>query len=130
MKRPWVTPQEVKDYSDSAKVQERDGKKLMFDIARAEKYVIFYTHNRFDSEEYEKEIPEDIRMAVILLADAYAKQVILAKDGQMKSETFDDYSYTIKDSSEDVEAELNLGYLLDDYILEDKGKVTMKLRKL
>lgn len=130
MKRPWVTPQEVIDYSDSAKVSEREAAKLKFDIARAEKYVIFYTHNRFDSEEYEKEIPEDIRMAVILLADAYAKQAISARDGSMKSETFDDYSYTVKDEAEDVEAGLNLGYLLDDYILEDKGKITMKLRKL
>lgn len=130
MKRPWVAPQDVKDYSDSAKVKEREDKKLEFDIARAEKYVIFYTHNRFESEEYESAIPDDVRMAVILLADAYAKQAISAKDGQMKSETFDDYSYTVKDESEDVENGLNLGYLLDDYILEDKGKVTMKLRKL
>ena len=69
-------------------------------------------------------------MAVVLLAEAYAKQSIAQKDGIMTSETFDDYSYTI-DTEADLDAKLGIGPLLDDYVLEpSKGKVTMKLRKL
>ena len=53
MVRPWVSPKEVRDYSDSEKVKAREDNKLMFDIARAEKYVIHHTHNHFDAAEYE-----------------------------------------------------------------------------
>lgn len=52
MVRPWVSPKEVRDYSDSEKVKAREDNKLMFDIARAEKYVIHHTHNHFDAAEY------------------------------------------------------------------------------
>lgn len=129
MERPWIQPQEVKDYSDSAKVKARSDAQLKFDIARAEKHVIFLTHNTFSTEEYAT-LPSDVRMAVVLLAEAYAKQSIAQKDGIMTSETFDDYSYTI-DTEVDLDAKLGIGPLLDDYVLEpSKGKVTMKLRKL
>ena len=81
MQRPLVQPAEVKDYSESAKVAARSDVRLAYDIARAERYVIYHTHNRFDTEEYEKELPQDVRMAVILLAEAYAKQAITQKEG-------------------------------------------------
>lgn len=130
MERPWVTPQEVKDYTSSAKVMTRDNTKLAFDIARAERYVIFYTHNKFDTEEYQERVPPDMKMAVTLLAEAYAKQAIIQKDGLMSSETFDDYSYTIK-SDADLADSLELGTLLEEFILNDKNSsVVMKLRKL
>lgn len=93
-------------------------------------YVIYHTHNRFDTEEYEKELPQDVRMAVILLAEAYAKQAITQKEGAKSSETFDDYSYTM-DNDSDIAENLGLALMLDDYIIQpDNGKVTMKLRKL
>ena len=57
MQRPWVQPAEVKEYSESAKVAARSDVRLAYDIARAERYVIYHTHNRFDTEEYEKELP-------------------------------------------------------------------------
>ena len=117
MQRPWVQPAEVKEYSESAKVAARSDVRLAYDIARAERYVIYHTHNRFDTEEYEKELPQDVRMAVILLAEAYAKQAITQKEGAKSSETFDE--------------NLGLALMLDDYIIQpDNGKVTMKLRKL
>ena len=129
MNRPWVTPAQVKDYTSSDKVKERGDSKLAFDIARAEKYVIFHTHNRFTAPEYNFSIPSDVAMAIILLAEAYAKQACLQKEGTLKSETFDDYSYTIDDSK--LAENLGLGTLLEEYVLpEDSGKVTMKLRKL
>lgn len=129
MNRPWVTPAQVIDYTSSEKVKERGDSKLTFDIARAEKYVIFHTHNRFTAPEYNYSIPPDVTMAIILLAEAYAKQACIQKEGAMKSETFDDYSYTVDDAN--LAEKLGLGALLEEYILpEDSGKIIMKLRKL
>lgn len=130
MKRPWIEPGQVRDYTSSPKVEARNDIQLAYDIARAEKYVIFHTHNSFDSAEYEKELPPDVTMAVILLAEAYAKQAIVQKEGALSSETFDDYSYTV-DMGIDVADSLGLGAMLEEYVLpEDHGKAMMKLRKL
>lgn len=74
MERPWVKPEQVKDYTSSSKVLQRSDTQLAFDIARAEKYVIYYTHNQFKAPEYSNRLPPDVTRAVILLAEAYAKQ--------------------------------------------------------
>jgi hypothetical protein len=129
MQRPWVKPEQVKEYTSSSKVMERPDVRLSYDIARAERYVIFHTHNKFNTEEYGSGIPSDVSMAVILLAEAYAKQAISQKDGNKSSETFDDYSYTM-DTDADIADGLGLGAMLDDYVIEDKGRAVMKLRKL
>ena len=63
--RPWVTPQEVRDYSEIPSVQKRSDTRLAVDIARAEQYVITYTHNTFESY---KEIPPSIKTAVLILS--------------------------------------------------------------
>lgn len=130
MERPWVLPDEIKAYTESPKVKSRAEQALAFDIARAEQYVIFHTHNQFDSDVYQVAIPEDVRMAVVLLAEAYAKQAIIQRDGPVESESFDEYSYTLK-SDVDLVGSLGLGIILDAYILTpDNGSLNMKLRKL
>jgi len=130
MKRPWINPVQIREYTSSPKVEARTDIQLAYDIARAEKYVIFHTHNNFDSKEYESGLPSDVTMAVILLAEAYAKQAIVQKEGALSSETFDDYSYTV-DVGADIADSLGLGAMLKEYVLpEDHGKVVMKLRKL
>ena len=130
MDRPWIKPEDVKAYSDSQKVKARSDSQLSVDIARAERYVIFHTHNKFDTADYAESIPDDVKMAVTLLAEAYAKQAIIQKDGLLESETFDDYSYTVK-SDANIAEELGLGVFLDEYILyPEKGKISMNLRKL
>ena len=70
VKRPWVLPNDVKSYTSHKEVSERSDEKLTFDIARAEMKIIHITNNKF--AEYD-EIPEPVRMAVILVAEAYAK---------------------------------------------------------
>ncbi len=130
MERPWVKPQEVKEYTSSLEVKNRSDTQLAYDIARAEKYVIFHTHNQFKAAEYSSKLPSDVIMAVILLAEAYAKQAIVQKNGAMSSETFDEYSYTI-DTNFDIADSLGLGAMLEEYVLpEDSGKTVMKIRKL
>ena len=127
--RPWVTPQEVKAYTDIPEVQERSDSKLQTDISRAEKYVITYTHNDFSNID---PIPDDVKTAVILLAENYAHSSVVSAKNE-KSETFDDYSYTAFSSS-DISAGINdlgLDALLDDFIIaQPNSSVTMRLRIL
>lgn len=130
--RPWVLPKEVKAYTDIEAVQQRKKDKLEMDIARAEQYVITYTHNRFEG--YDK-IPGPVRTAVILLAEAYASyanQLKKTGGGAVKSETFDDYSYTAGEGTfEDFVKALDLAALLDDFVIKQaSGTVTMRMRRL
>ena len=130
--RPWVSPEEVREYSEMEAVQQRSDTRLAVDIARAEQYVVTYTHNKF--EDYE-EIPPPVKTAVILLAEAYASHANLlktTKGGAFKSETFDDYSYTAGEGTfEDFVKALDLAALLDDFVIKQaSGTVTMRMRRL
>lgn len=130
--RPWVLPKEIKAYTDIEAVQQRKKDKLEMDIARAEQYVITYTHNRFEG--YDK-IPGPVRTAVILLAEAYASyanQLKKTGGGAVKSEAFDDYSYTAGEGTfEDFVKALDLAALLDDFVIKQaSGTVTMRMRRL
>lgn len=129
--RPWVTPEEVKSYSERENVKARSDDKLKVDISRAEQYVIQYTRNRFDDAEKYPAIPESVKMAVMLIAELYGNAAAEGK-GEYKSETIDDYSYTIADTAVKLE-NLGLAPLLDEYIVEKASgsrSVAMKLRKL
>lgn len=130
--RPWVTPDEVKAYTDYPKVQARADAKLKIDISRAEQYVITYTNNRFEDDEKYPEAPESVKTAVILIAEMYAFNAAEGADGKgaYKSESFDDYSYTLADTTTKLD-NLVLGPLLDDYVIvEARNGVTMRLMKL
>lgn len=128
MNRPWILPSDVKEYSDFEDVQARSDAKLAVDIRRAESYIIKYTNNDFLDEKYAESIPEDVKVADILLAEYFGHNISII--GSKKSETFDDYSYTNDDSAIDVTA-LGLDTLLDPYVVtKATGKVTMRMRKL
>lgn len=124
--RPWVTPKEVKEYSEIPAVQQRNDARLTVDIARAEQYVITYTHNSF--KEF-ADVPQAVKTAVLILAEAYGHNASIAAK-EVKSETFDDYSYTTETSQISIEA-LDLAALLDDYVkAEPRNGVTLRMRKL
>jgi hypothetical protein len=126
VERPWVMPDEVKEYSEKPEVQQRTDARLAVDITRAEQYVITYTHNTF--ADYE-EIPGPIKTAVLILAEAYAYNNIVSKQ-TVKSESFDDYSYTSEYSTISIDT-LDLAALLDDYVKpQANNSVTMRMRKL
>ena len=72
--RPWVTPEEVIQYTSHEDVLKRPVEKLVFDISRAELKVIAKTNNSF-GEEY-PEIPEPVKMAVIRMPRMYSRQMI------------------------------------------------------
>ena len=127
-KRPWVTPQEVKDYSEIPAVQQRSDARLAVDITRAEQYVITDTHNTFESD---AEIPQAVRTAVLILAEAYARSATSKFTTQgVQSETFDDYAYTAADGTVDYSG-LGLAALLDDFVIAVPNcGVTLRMRKL
>ncbi len=123
--RPWVTPEEVKEYSSEPCISSRTEARLRMDISRAESYILAYTRNKglLDDNIYPT-IPDDIRNAVIILAEYYGVQSV---NRGYTSESFDDYSYS-KDASTAVDISLlGLDYLLDDYIIsEGSGKITLE----
>lgn len=128
--RPWVTPDELISYTDFQSVKTRNSDKLKVDISRAEQYVISYANNRFDDGEKYPIIPEAVKTAVTLIAEVYGCNAVEGSR-EFKSETFDDYSYTVADTNVPKLAALDLGPLLDDFIiLVPRNSVTMKLRKL
>ena len=127
-KRPWASPAEVKEYSDRPAVKQRADVKVAIDITRAEQYIIAYTNNDFSDDTKFPEVPAAVKTAAILLSEHYG---FTAKSGGgvMKSETFDDYSYTAAEGS--LVDLLDLGPLLDEYVVTaPRGGVTMKLRVL
>ncbi|MBU5481814.1 protein YqbG [Blautia sp. MSJ-19] len=127
VKRPWVLPDDVKSYTSHKEVSERPDDKLAFDIARAEMKIIHITNNKFAGYD---EIPKPVKMAVILVAEAYAKNDTDAAKKNIKSESFDDYSYTVEASTISLDS-LDLEELLADYIITDGiGKTVMRLRAL
>lgn len=124
--RPWVTPQEVREYSEIPAVQQRSDARLAVDIARAEQYVITYTHNSFKDM---TEVPQAVKTAVMILAEAYGHNAVLAAK-EVKSETFDDYSYTSESSQISIEG-LDLAALLDDFVVkEPRNGITIRMRRL
>lgn len=131
-KRPWVTPEEVRAYSEIQSVQERSDERLAVDISRAEQYVITYTHNKFEGK---GDLPAPVKTAVLLLAEAYASyanQMKATSGGAFKSETFDDYSYSVGDTSlSEMISALDLPSLLDEYVIAGAtAGVTMRMRRL
>ena len=126
--RPWVTPEEVREYTSFDDVKARNDAQLAADILRAEQAVIAYTHNRFDDPEL-TELPAPVKQAIILIAERYA-HIAHQTSRAYKSETLDDWSYALNESSTSLD-DLGLGYLLDDFKLaQASGKIFMRLRRL
>jgi hypothetical protein len=95
----YITPTDVKEYSEFGAVQNRPDSKLEKDILRAETEIFAYCGHRFDDAiKYPSGPPEEVKLAIILLAEYYA---LTSGDESMvkgyKSEKIGDYSYTLAD---------------------------------
>lgn len=130
--RPWVTPEEIKEYTDFEDVAARTDTKLRKDIARAEIYILSYTSNKelLDDKLYPT-VPEGVKTAVIILAEAYGHNAV-EKTKTLKSETFDDYSYTSESNTVDLNSIYDeIAALLEDFKkAKSNNLVNMSLRKL
>lgn len=130
--RPWVTPDEVKSYTDFEDVLNRTDIKLQKDISRAEIYVLSYTNNKdLLNDILYPDIPEEVKTAVIILAEAYGHNAV-EKTKTLKSETFDDYSYTTESNTVDLNSVYDeIATLLEDFKkAKPNNLVNMSLRKL
>lgn len=127
MNRPWVQPEEVKNYSELKQVQDRADERVRVDISRAEQYVITLTHNDFSECE---NIPDEVKTAVIILAEAYGYNASI-KTQTLKSESLDDYSYTANDFTAIELEKLDIAALLDPYVVQaPRNGLTVRMRKL
>ena len=96
-----------------------------------------YCHQDFGSYQT---VPSNVVTADLLLSEYYASNAIMAakstssvvSSGGLKSETFDDYSYTVADSASVLdEASLDLASLLDEYVVPvATGNTFLRMRKL
>ena len=126
MQRPWITPNDILAYTEYPLVKERAENKLESDITRAELFVSSYTNNKFESLDV---IPVAVKTATLLIAESYAFNAC-ASINDKKSETFDDYSYTIDKRLIDI-SELGIDSLLHEFIIpKSTSNVSMKLRRL
>lgn len=133
--RPWVTPAELVNFTDYQAVEFRSETRLEADIRRAEAKVIAVTNNHFDQKDVDgndvyEEVPQDVKLAVLLCAELYAKNAADRAAGRKKSETFDDYSYESADTEDVSLSTLDLDELLKDYVLSEHGCVQFRMRKL
>lgn len=127
MQRPWISPDDVKEYTDYPKVAERSEGKLKQDILRAEMKIIKITNNRFDDDEKYPEIPEQVKLATILVAEAYAKNLVERATKKIKSETFDDYSYELTETKDIDISGLDLDELLADFVIQSRGNMHFRM---
>lgn len=127
MQRPWISPDDVKEYTDYPEVAERSEGKLKQDILRAEMKIIKITNNRFDDDEKYPKIPEQVKRATILVAEAYAKNLVERATKKIKSETFDDYSYELTETKDIDISGLDLDELLADFVIQSRGNMHFRM---
>ncbi len=127
MQRPWISPDDVKEYTDYPEVAERSEGKLKQDILRAEMKIIKITNNRFDDDEKYPKIPEQVKLATILVAEAYAKNLVERATKKIKSETFDDYSYELTETKDIDISGLDLDELLADFVIQSRGNMHFRM---
>lgn len=122
MVRPWVLPANLRSFTEHNEVNEKTDDKLAVMISIAERKVIDYCKHDFTSEEYELSLPQDVKNAVLIIADSLSYNDSLRITGSLKSESYDDYSYTVDvhEISTDFDI-LGVSSLLDPYVMDDTG---------
>lgn len=113
--------------TDYPEVAERSEGKLKQDILRAEMKIIKITNNRFDDDEKYPEIPKQVKLATILVAEAYAKNLVERATKKIKSETFDDYSYELTETKDIDISGLDLDELLADFVIQSRGNMHFRM---
>lgn len=129
--RPWLTPQELKAYTEMEKVKARSDVKVQADITRAENYIIHRTNNDFSDNAKYPTIPDDVKLAAMLVAEHYSAVASSEPQTEYQSETFKDYSYTKKTSIDKSVDDVDIDALISRYVQSASvGTLALKLRKL
>lgn len=126
----FIVAADLIKYTDSEKVKKRNPEKLDMDIRRAEKTVLHLLNRKPDDSIFLNGAPEDIKSAIILYAEYYALWEIRKHSSGYKSESFDDYSYTLTDDFKLEEPDVK--ELIREYIKKldppKHNKATFKMR--
>lgn len=98
---PWITPQQVVDYSVFSKVKNRPAKLLEMDIIEAEQEIKSIVGHNFDGADAEGNplypfLPAEVEIAYLKMAQFFA---LINSDESItkgyQSERIGDYSYTL-----------------------------------
>lgn len=124
---PLISPQDLIDYTDNVKIKSRPENKILIDISRAYSKLVYLCGQDLLSFE---ELPPDIKTSLILYSEYYGYTSILSASSNMQTESFDDYSYTVKDVALQ---EPEIHALIKPYIKitsTPKRPMSMSLRRL
>lgn len=137
--RPWITPEYLRTYTNYDSVKNLTDEKLKFYIMRSEMYIIsigkkYYNIDFSNAEKYPTPVDEGLKLADAITTEHYA---LTSTDDStfkgLKSETFDDYSYTKYDNQTGSINDLGILDILGSLVpsaTTTKKPVMMRLRKL
>lgn len=131
MSRPWITPNELVQFTEHEGVKNKSPTRMDVMISLAESKIIAYCKHDFSDEEKYPELPEEVKNATLILADALCYNDSLRTSGKLKSESYDDYSYSVDvtETSTDFDI-LGITSLLDPFVLDDSGNLFMRVSVL
>lgn len=129
-KQPWVTPEELKEYTSFEDVKKCSDIKLRVMIQRATNRIINYTHNSFcySENDSEKEVPDAIKNIAILVAEALSHNEHIVTMKRIKSETYDDYAYTAE--YQEISIDDILADIPEMYLKSSNGTISFEMFKL
>ncbi|MBC6308122.1 DUF3199 family protein [Listeria sp. FSL L7-1582] len=126
----YITPQELKSYSEFEAVQDRSDGSLLLDIIEAESELESTLRQPISEVlDVDEKLPEKLRIALLKLAQFFA--LINSDDSIQKgytSEKMSDYSYTI--GSGDSLKKPDISGLINGFINEDVQKLKKGLFRM
>ncbi|MBC1233156.1 DUF3199 family protein [Listeria booriae] len=126
----YITPKELKTYSEFESVQERSDESLLLDIIEAESDLESTLRQPISEVlDVDEKLPEKLRIALLKLAQFFA--LINSDDSIQKgytSEKMSDYSYTI--GSGDSLKKPDISGLINGFINEDVQKLKKGLFRM
>ena len=128
MQRPWITSKELLEFTERSEVQKKSPAKIAVMISLAESKIISFCKHDFSNDDDYPNVPQDIKNATLILADALCYNDSLRTSGVVKSESFDDYSYTVdvEEVSTDFDV-LGISTLLEPYALDNSGSLFFRV---
>lgn len=135
MNRPFVKPEDLREYTSFDSVQQRSVEKMVSDIVEAEFYVMNYCKRDFSDVNESSIEAESLILAVKKLAEmiSYNKELraSVANSGlggrSVKSESEDGYTYQYSDANDDMLTVEDIGVISILDKLKSTGNMRMRM---
>lgn len=126
---PWITANDLFAFTERDEVKNKSAVKVSAIISIAESKIKEYCKHDFTDEEKYPTVPKEVVNATLILADALCYNDSLRTSGILKSETYDDYSYTVDVSEISTDFDmLGISSLLKPYVSsEDSGDLFFRV---